>query len=217
MRYNWLDEYLLSKPGVTKNLQTDWNWIRYLIGGKMFVAVCLGAEEKPYYITLKLEPAEGAFLREQYSDIIPGYYCNKEHWNSVRPDGEVPDDVLRTMLDHAYRAVLTSLSRNAQREALGMSCCGTVCASCTYRGTVCRGCNESRGCVFHMPEGIPCQIYACCVKKHRYATCGECEALPCDIWRETRDPSFSDEAFKENIAQRVSALEKLRLAMSVKV
>ena len=35
MRYNWIDEYLLSKKGVNKNLE-NWNWIRYQIGDKMF-------------------------------------------------------------------------------------------------------------------------------------------------------------------------------------
>lgn len=27
MRYTWIDEYLLIKAGVTRNLQKDWNWI----------------------------------------------------------------------------------------------------------------------------------------------------------------------------------------------
>lgn len=91
MRYTWIDEYLLSKAGVTKDLQKDWNWIRYQVGGKMFVAVCLVWEtDEPYYITLKLELTEGDFLRQQYEDIIPGYYMNKTHWNSIKPDGEVP-------------------------------------------------------------------------------------------------------------------------------
>ena len=98
MKYPWIDEYLLSMAGVTKDLQADWNWIRYQIGGKMFAAVCLDQENKPYYITLKLEPSEGDFLRNQYSDILPGYYMNKIHWNSIKPDGNVPDDLLKDML-----------------------------------------------------------------------------------------------------------------------
>ena len=28
MRYGWIDEYLLSKTGVTKDLQKDWNAIK---------------------------------------------------------------------------------------------------------------------------------------------------------------------------------------------
>ena len=95
MKYAWIDKYLLDKTGVTKDLQADWNWIRYQIGGKMFAAVCLDDANKPYYITLKLEPSEGDFLRTQYPDIVPGYYMNKMHWNSVKPDGNVPDDLLK--------------------------------------------------------------------------------------------------------------------------
>ena len=91
----WIDDYLLQKPGVTKDLQPDWNWIRYQIGGKLFAAVCLDDQDQPYYITLKLDPAEGDFLRGQYEDILPGYYRNKTHWNSVRAQGSVPDDLLR--------------------------------------------------------------------------------------------------------------------------
>lgn len=111
MRYTWIDEYLLDKTGVTKDLQQDWNWIRYHIGGKMFAAVCLGKDDEPYYITLKLEPEEGDFLRSQYEDIVPGYYMNKMHWNSVKPDGEVPDELLKDLLDKSYQLVLKSISK----------------------------------------------------------------------------------------------------------
>lgn len=118
MKYEWIDEYLLQKIGVTKDLQKDWNWVRYQIGGKMFAAVCRDDDDNPYYITLKLDPLEGDFLRSQYEDIIPGYYMNKTHWNSVKADGEVPDDLLKDMLDKAYGLVLGGLSKKKQREIL---------------------------------------------------------------------------------------------------
>ena len=86
MRYSWLDDYLMDKPAVTKDFKIEWNWIRYFIGGKMFAAVLLDKESKPYYINLKLEPLEGDFWRTQYEDIVPGYYSNKQHWNSIKPD-----------------------------------------------------------------------------------------------------------------------------------
>lgn len=151
MRYVWLDEYLLSKTGVTRDLQEEWNWIRYQIGGKMFAAVCLDEKNEPYYITLKLEPAEGDFLRTQYEDIIPGYYMNKVHWNSINPDGAVPDDLLKDLLDKSYQLVLAGFSKKKQREILEsvypvnmLSCCGTDCTKCEYYGNLCKGCNESR-------------------------------------------------------------------------
>lgn len=119
MKYNWIDTELLQKPSVTKDLQAEWNWIRYHIGGKMFAAVCLDdTTGKPVYITCKLDPAEGDFLRRQYEDIIPGYYMNKVHWNSVKAEGNVPDALLREMLEKSYQLVLGSFSKKKQRELL---------------------------------------------------------------------------------------------------
>jgi len=118
MRYPWMDEYLLAKRGVTKDFQADWNWIRYHVGGKMFAAICLNEAGMSVYITLKLEPFEGEFWRGQYADVLPGYYMNKVHWNSIRPDGEVPDDILRDMLDKSYALVLGGISKKKQREIL---------------------------------------------------------------------------------------------------
>lgn len=117
MKYPWIDEYLLAKPGVTRN-DSNWNWQRYMLGEKMFAAVCLDDNDKPYYITLKLDPLEGEALRSQYEDILPGYYMNKLHWNSIKADGAVPDDLMRHMLDEAYRLVLHSLTKKKQMELL---------------------------------------------------------------------------------------------------
>ncbi|MDE5824274.1 MAG: MmcQ/YjbR family DNA-binding protein [Lachnospiraceae bacterium] len=119
MRYTWIDEFLMEKAGVTKDLKKEWNWNRYQIGGKLFAAVCLNEKDEPYYITLKLDPEEGDFLRKQYEDIVPGYYMNKVHWNSVNPDGEVPDDLLKDLLDKSYQLVLGRLSKKKQQEILG--------------------------------------------------------------------------------------------------
>ncbi len=118
MKYPWIEEYLMEKAGVTKDLQKDWNWIRFQLGGKMFSAICRDDNDQPVYITLKLEPLEGDFWRKQYEDIIPGYYMNKTHWNSVKADGAVPDDVLKELLDHAYKVVFEGLTKKKQREIL---------------------------------------------------------------------------------------------------
>jgi len=118
MKYPWINDYLLAKPGVTRN-DENWNWQRYMLGEKMFAAVCLGEDGQPYYITLKLEPVEGEALRKQYPDIHPGHYMNKLHWNSIRPDGEVPDDLMRHMLDESYQLILKGFSKKKQAELTG--------------------------------------------------------------------------------------------------
>lgn len=215
MRYTWIDEYLLEKTGVTKDIQKEWNWIRYKIGDKMFVAICLDENDEPYYITFKLEPAEGDFLRQQYKDIIPGYYMNKMHWNSIKPDGEVPDDLLKDLLDKSYNLVLLSFSKKKQKEILEgeiyndtLSCCGTECMKCEFYGAMCKGCNASLGKVFHAPKGQACPIYECSVNQKKLKRCGVCGSVPCEIWRKTKDPSFSEEEFEKSIQERINGLKK---------
>ena len=212
VRYLWIDEYLLSKRGVTKDLQPEWNWIRYHIGGKMFAAILLDRNDQPYFINLKLEPAEGELARKQYPDVIPGYYSNKQHWNSVKPDGAIPDDLLKAWLDRSCQLVLKSFSRRKQREILGLSVCGTDCSACPLHGTLCTGCNEACGSVFHAPEGKPCPIYECCVHRHRLTACASCDQLPCAVWQATRDPSMTDAQFRKSIENRVAALKSSGLA-----
>lgn len=207
MRYLWLDEYLLAKRGVTKDLQPVWNWIRYHVGGKMFAAICLDEGNKPYYINLKLEPLEGEYYRGTYEDIIPGYYSDKLHWNSINPDGAVPDELLKDMLDKSYSLVLAGFSKKRQREILGLSSCGMECEKCGCYGTICTGCNACGGRVFHAPKGRACPIYECCVQKKRFVNCGKCEQLPCSIWRATRDPQLTQEEFETSIKERVKNLE----------
>ena len=145
-------------------------------------------------------------MRKQYPDIIPGYYSNKQHWNSVNPDGDIPDDLLRHWLDRSYQLVLNGFRKQKQREILGLSVCGTDCSACPLHGNPCTGCNEACGKVFHAPAGKACPIYACCAGRHRLTSCASCDQLPCATWQATRDPSMTDEQFQSSIDQRVAVL-----------
>ncbi len=122
-RYPWLEEYLLSKPQAEKDFKMEWGWFRYMIGGKMFAAVCTPDPKHPLHegrtmVILKCEPELAELFRAQYADVVPGFYCNKQHWNSVYLDGAVPDDVLKHMCDMAYALVLQKLPKKAQQEIL---------------------------------------------------------------------------------------------------
>ncbi len=44
---------------------------------------------------------------------------NKEHWNSVYLEGNVPDDVFKQMIDMSYNLVLNSLSKKLIKEIIG--------------------------------------------------------------------------------------------------
>lgn len=119
MKYDWMDAYLLSKKGAVKDFKVEWDATRYMVGNKMF-AMQGGDKEHKAIITLKCEPVFGQMLRSQYPHIVAGYYMNKEHWNSVYLEGEVPDEVLRQMIDESYTLILSSLTKKMQKEILAM-------------------------------------------------------------------------------------------------
>ena len=121
----WLDAYLLAKPAATGDFKIEWGWDRYMVGGKMFAALCApGPEHAPEYaghplLTLKCDPQNGEFMRAQYPDILPGFYSDKRNWISIRLDGAVPDAVLRPLCDEAYALIFAKLTKKMQRELTG--------------------------------------------------------------------------------------------------
>lgn len=89
-----------------------------------------------------------------------------------------------------------------------ISLCGSDCLDCyCYKEKICPGCNECAGKVFHCGGG-ECAIYSCC-KEHCFSSCIECRDIPCDVWRKTRDPKFSDEEFENNIKERIVNLKNI--------
>ena len=118
MKYPWLCAYLLSKTGASKDFKEEWQWERYLIRDKMFAAICTDKSGEPI-VTLKLEPAFGFMMRQEYKAVVPGHYMNKEHWNSINLEADVPEDVLKNMIDRSYELILGGFSKKVRLEILG--------------------------------------------------------------------------------------------------
>jgi predicted DNA-binding protein (MmcQ/YjbR family) len=84
----------------------------YKVMGKMFALVSqLNAEPS---VTLKVLPANGEVLVDQFSAIIPGYHMNKRHWITVTLDRDVPSGMLQDLADQSYALVVSKLTRKQQ-------------------------------------------------------------------------------------------------------
>ncbi|MDR1644311.1 MAG: MmcQ/YjbR family DNA-binding protein [Tannerellaceae bacterium] len=117
MNYDFIQPHCLSKKGAEEDYKQEWEAIRYAVRGKMFALVGNDDEGRPI-ISVKHTPEQGEELRNVYDDIIPGYYLNKTHWSSVFLNGNVPETVLKQMLDVSYELVFCSLSKKIQNEIL---------------------------------------------------------------------------------------------------
>lgn len=122
--YPVLTEYLLSKPGVTYDYKVEWEWHRYMVGGKLFAAFMHPSNKfDPCYaekdlLNLKCDPALGELLRKEHAEILPGFYSDKRTWNSVILQGALPDTLLRQMIDDSYQLVFKKLTKKLQQEIL---------------------------------------------------------------------------------------------------
>ena len=115
MNYEFIQAHCLSKKAAVEDFKQERNAIRYMVNGKMFAMVGNDSEGQPI-ISVKHTPEHGVELREQYADIVPGYYLNKVHWSSMFLNGSVPEAVLKKMLDESYDLIFNSLFKKIQNE-----------------------------------------------------------------------------------------------------
>lgn len=110
MTFETLKATLLGKPGAVEDFPFDTVTLVLKVSGKMFALIIL--DEDPMRMNLKCDPLKAEFLREAFPSITPGYHMNKRHWNTVRLDGSLPDDLLRAMIDDSYELVVRGLPRS---------------------------------------------------------------------------------------------------------
>ena len=80
-----------------------WTVMRHRVNKKSFALIY--ERNGKLYINLKCDPTEADFLRQAFVDVTPAYHMNKVHWNTVAPGGDVPDDVLRRMIERSYHLI----------------------------------------------------------------------------------------------------------------
>jgi predicted DNA-binding protein (MmcQ/YjbR family) len=78
--------------------------------GKLFALANLHVQ--PLTVNLKCDPEDAVRLRSEYEGlIVPGWHMNKRHWNTVTVDGDLPDRVVRELIEDSYDLVVAGLPR----------------------------------------------------------------------------------------------------------
>lgn len=109
-------EYCLSIKGASECLPFDDITLVYKVMDKMFACMSLEPHTEGFMIILKCEPEKAVQLREQYTGIFPGYHFNKKHWNSVYLESDVPERLIKQLIDHSVEEVIGKLSKKKQEE-----------------------------------------------------------------------------------------------------
>ena len=88
----------------------------FKVARKIFAISAL--DRTPLDVSVKCEPELAVALRDSYPAIRPGYHLNKRHWNTIRLDGSLPDELVRDLIEDSYDLVVSALPKR-MREQLG--------------------------------------------------------------------------------------------------
>ena len=88
---------------------TNWQLIRIKGSRKAFLWIY----ERNGFVNLnvKVDPQWRDFWRQTYKSVVAGYHQNKEHWNTIILDGNVPEDDIKRMIAESYDIITDSPTR----------------------------------------------------------------------------------------------------------
>lgn len=107
-------DYCLSKKYVTECFPFDEKTLVFKVAGKMFALS--GLEHHPSTVNLKCDPERALELREKYPEIMEGFHMSKIHWNTIIIEGNLPNKLLKELIDHSYYLVVKGLTKKQQKE-----------------------------------------------------------------------------------------------------
>ena len=113
-----LRQHCLNQVGTVEEFPFGPESQVYKVMGRMFALLPV---DEPLRISLKCDPTLAEILRENYPAVQPGYYLNKQHWNTVTVDGSIPDEDILDMIDDSYNLVVKKLSRKDREKLEGMT------------------------------------------------------------------------------------------------
>jgi len=88
---------------VTEDFPFDQSTLVFRIENKIFALTDIDKFDEG--VNLKCTPERAIELRETYNGIIPGFHMNKTHWNTVMPNSDVTDVLLKELVELSFTLV----------------------------------------------------------------------------------------------------------------
>lgn len=111
-------DYCLSKNGAYIDLPFGPVPVCVKVSKRIFLQIYPKPEDMK--VTLNCDRLTGELYRSAYPETVKrGYHCPpvmQPYFNTVLLNGEVGDEEMRTMIDHAYSVVVGKLTKKLQAE-----------------------------------------------------------------------------------------------------
>ena len=104
----------LALPGASSDMPFEGDFdstvLRHRDSGKWFGLLMkaprdrigLDGEGMADILNLKCDPLLSYGLRQIHPDLVPAWHMNKQHWITVRLEGDLPEEVLASLIQMSY-------------------------------------------------------------------------------------------------------------------
>ena len=86
----------------------DTNWQLIRIKGSRKAFLWIYEKDGVINLNVKVDTQWRDFWRQTYKSVVAGYHQNKEHWNTIILDGNVPDEDVKRMIAESYDIITDS-------------------------------------------------------------------------------------------------------------
>lgn len=104
----FIREYCIAKPSVTEGFPFGGDILVFKVQQKIFLILSL---DETQTFNVKCDPEQALIYRANFPEITPGYHMNKQHWNTVSFNGNLPNSLITEMIDHSYQLVFNNLPK----------------------------------------------------------------------------------------------------------
>lgn len=111
-------DYCLSKKGASESFPFNQDILVFKVMEKMFAYGTLSPKDGKIRMNLKCNPELSIELRDKYVGIVRGDHTKGPMWNSVYIESDVPDSIIKQLVDYSLEEVVKRLPKKKQLEYL---------------------------------------------------------------------------------------------------
>jgi len=115
-------DYCMSIKGASESFPfLDKRILVFKVLDKMFAFVNIEPKDGQFNVRMKCDPERSIELRERYLGITNGGYTQIYTWNSIDLQSDVPDSLIKELIDISAYEVIKQLPKKKQAEYNSLS------------------------------------------------------------------------------------------------
>jgi len=108
--------FCMSVKGATEGFPFKQDILVFKVMDKMFAYMSLNPKDGRFRMSMKCVPERSEELREHYTGVIRGDHTSSGSWNAVYLESDVPDSLIKELIQHSADEVIKKLPQKKREE-----------------------------------------------------------------------------------------------------